>query len=53
MLLPFLGEKELYGHYRFNEPWNGPHNRALNNQMPAVYRCPTDSGPINRKRATP
>jgi prepilin-type processing-associated H-X9-DG protein len=45
LLLPFLGETNLYARYRFDEPWNGPHNRALNDEMPAVYRCPTDPAP--------
>jgi prepilin-type processing-associated H-X9-DG protein len=45
LLLPFLGEENLYARYRFDEPWNGPHNRALNDQMPAVYRCPSDTAP--------
>jgi hypothetical protein len=44
LLLPFLGEKRLYDQYRFNEPWDGPHNRELAAQMPAVFRCPADRG---------
>ena len=42
LILPFLGEQELYSKYRFDEPWNGPHNMALVLQMPKVYRCPSD-----------
>jgi prepilin-type processing-associated H-X9-DG protein len=45
LLLPFLGESNLYSQYRFDEPWNGPHNRTLNDQMPRAYRCPTDAAP--------
>ena len=41
LLLPYLGEQALYGQYRMNEPWNSPHNAALANRMPAVYRCPS------------
>jgi DNA-directed RNA polymerase subunit RPC12/RpoP len=41
LLLPFLGEGGLYEQYRFDEPWNGPHNRELAARMPRVYRCPT------------
>jgi hypothetical protein len=44
LLLPFLGEKRLYDQYRFDEPWDGPHNRELAAQMPAVFRCPADRG---------
>lgn len=42
LILPFLEEKDLYAKYRFDEPWNGPHNMALAVQMPKVYRCPSD-----------
>ncbi|MCX7425615.1 MAG: DUF1559 domain-containing protein [Planctomycetia bacterium] len=41
LILPFLGEDRLYKQYRFDEPWNGPHNKELASRMPAVYRCPT------------
>ncbi len=40
LILPFLEDGQfLYSQYRFNEPWNSPHNRALAAQMPRVYRC--------------
>lgn len=39
LLLPLLDEQELYDAYRFDEPWNGPHNRDLAKRMPDVYRC--------------
>jgi prepilin-type processing-associated H-X9-DG protein len=39
LLLPFLGEEELYTQYRFDEPWDGPHNRALAAEMPPLYCC--------------
>ena len=41
LILPFLGKDGLYKKYRFDEPWNGPHNKELAARMPAVYRCPT------------
>jgi len=44
LLLPFLGERSLYNKYRFDEPWDSPHNRELASQMPAVFRCPADRG---------
>lgn len=40
LILPFLNEPELYKKYRFDEPWDGPHNRSLSGQMPAAFRCP-------------
>lgn len=45
LILPFLQEQKyqnLYAKYRFDEPWNSPHNMALADDMPRVYRCPTD-----------
>jgi len=45
LILPFLQEQSLYKEYRFDEPWDGPHNRALAAKMPLVYRCPSESRP--------
>lgn len=42
LILPFLNEQELYAKYRFDEPWDGSHNKLLQDQMPEVYRCPSD-----------
>jgi len=46
LILPYIeGENALYQQYRFNEPWDSPHNRALASQMPSVYGCPTEGPP--------
>jgi len=39
--------EELYHRYRFDEPWDGPNNRKLADEIPEVYRCP---GVKNEKR---
>jgi prepilin-type processing-associated H-X9-DG protein len=36
-ILPYLEAQELYNEYNFDEPWDGPNNRKLIDQMPAVY----------------
>lgn len=36
-ILPRIGHAELYNRFRFDEPWDGPHNRALIPEMPALY----------------
>ena len=41
LLLPFLEQQALYEQYRFDEPWDGPNNRLLSDQIPGVYRCPS------------
>ncbi len=37
LLLPFLERNDLYQQYRFDEPWDGPNNRKLANQMPSIF----------------
>lgn len=45
LLLPYLDRQDLYSKYRFDEPWDGPHNGRLASQMPRVYCCPDDPTP--------
>jgi prepilin-type processing-associated H-X9-DG protein len=41
-ILPFLPNgADLYGRFKLDEPWDSPHNRALLQEMPKVYQCPT------------
>jgi hypothetical protein len=43
LLLPFIeGGDGVYKDYRFDEPWDSPHNRALASRMPEVFGCPSD-----------
>ena len=42
LILPFLGEAELYSKYSFAEPWDGPNNSKLLADIPRVFRCPSD-----------
>ncbi|HEY2251644.1 MAG TPA: DUF1559 domain-containing protein [Planctomycetaceae bacterium] len=44
LILPFLDQNELYEKYRFDEPWNGPHNSKLHDVIVEVFRCPEDHG---------
>ena len=47
LILPYLDRKDLYDQYRFNEPWDSPHNKALASQMPSIYVCPSEGLPAN------
>ena len=41
LILPFLGQEDLYKQYDFTEPWNGPHNSRLVKKCPKVFQCPS------------
>jgi hypothetical protein len=42
LLLPFLGQDEVYSAYNFAEPWDGPNNRKLADKIGNIYRRPED-----------
>jgi len=49
LILPFLEGEALYDRYRFDEPWDSPHNLALARDVPKgmnpnypMYHCPSD-----------
>jgi hypothetical protein len=48
LILPFLGEQDLYDAYDFCEPWNGPRNQQLAARMPDVFRCPGEDRETRR-----
>lgn len=37
LVLPYLERNDIYKQYRFDEPWDGPNNRKLADQMPSNY----------------
>jgi hypothetical protein len=37
LLLPYLERDGLYREFRLDEPWDGPHNKALLTRMPSCY----------------
>jgi prepilin-type processing-associated H-X9-DG protein len=40
-ILPFLEQQALYNEFKFDEPWDSPHNKALAERMPMLYKCPS------------
>jgi hypothetical protein len=43
LLLPYLGEKELFARFKLDQPWDSEHNKKLIEKMPAVYAPPAGS----------
>lgn len=50
LILPFIEHQSLYEQYRFDEPWDGPHNRTLADHMPRMFACPSNA---HRHRGRP
>jgi uncharacterized protein DUF1559 len=42
LLLPYLGELNLFNQFRLNEPWDSEHNLKLLDQMPRFYKTGDD-----------
>jgi prepilin-type processing-associated H-X9-DG protein len=44
LILPNLGQEyiHVYEQYRFDEPWDSPHNQTVTNVPIAAYCCPSD-----------
>ncbi len=40
LILPYLGEEDLYNQFNLSLPWDDPNNMAAARDMPAVYRHP-------------
>jgi hypothetical protein len=47
LLLPFLGENDLYEQFHFDEPWDSPHNSTLLARRPKVYAPPLSNDPTH------
>jgi len=41
-LLPYVEQDGLYKQFKLDEPWDGPNNIRLLNQMPKIYSDPRD-----------
>jgi Protein of unknown function (DUF1559) len=37
LLLPYLGEEQLYRQFKLTEPWDSPHNIKLLSKMPTLF----------------
>lgn len=43
LILPYLGEKRLYGSYDFSKPWSSPENSSLQARIPSVFVSPANN----------
>ncbi len=43
LILPYLGEEELFNQYDMNQSWDSPTNQALTQQVPEVFRPPGET----------
>ncbi len=41
-ILPYIEQDALYRQYKLDEPWDSENNKKVLEQMPAVYRHPSD-----------
>ena len=46
IILPYVEQLPLYEQFHLDEPWDSPHNLALLDQMPPLYRSPLASEAI-------
>jgi hypothetical protein len=45
LVLPFSDQDNVYKEYRFDEPWNSPHNRQLERRINlTLFQCPSHEG---------
>jgi prepilin-type processing-associated H-X9-DG protein len=51
LILPFLDQPKLYKQYRFDEPWDGEHNRTLWSQVRGL-RCLHDRANFEQRGLT-
>jgi len=43
LILPFLEQDDLYSRYSMDEPWDGPNNSKLHDEIVEVYLCPSST----------
>lgn len=52
LLLPYLDQKDIYDHYKFDEPRDSPSNRGLGDIYIKLFTCPDNSSVIQRRGQT-
>jgi prepilin-type processing-associated H-X9-DG protein len=53
LILPYIDQVALYNRYNFAEPWDGPNNVKLLDEIPPVYNCPSHESRLAAVAAIP
>lgn len=48
LILPFIEQDAIHSAYDFSEPWNGPNNKKLVDQLRWTYDCPGQTFPATQ-----
>lgn len=51
-ILPYIEQAPLYQQFHLDEPWDSPHNKALIEQMPAVYGSTNNPDLVKQGKTT-
>jgi hypothetical protein len=52
-LLPYLDQLPLYEQFKLEEPWDSPHNKALIEKMPDVFKVSAETKPGHTQYVAP
>ncbi len=52
LILPFLDQQDLFERYSMDEPWDGPNNRLLADEISSVFECYSHSRQEHEKNYT-
>jgi len=47
LILPYIEQSALYDQIRLDEPWDSEHNRQFHDQMPDIFKCPSNPTGVN------
>ena len=47
LILPYLDQQALFDRYDMDEPWDGPNNSKLHDEIVECYRCPSSTSKQN------
>ena len=42
LILPYIEGNDLYRRIRLDEPWDSDHNRQFHDQIPGIFKCPSN-----------